>query len=154
MHREYLLYTSAGDNTDFYDRWASEDRNYNIWCSYYGNEKSIPQNIKDNVDFYKRIKGPKWGCFHKLYHNRKEEINNYKAIILADDDIIITPKDIMTLYDTVMSNDLFMGLPSFNVEGYPPSKCDHGGLKTDPEYKLRYTSFLEMNFPCFRMDAL
>ena len=32
-----LLFTSAGDNTFFYNNWCDKNRNYDIWLVYYGN---------------------------------------------------------------------------------------------------------------------
>ena len=32
-----LLFTSAGDNTNFDELWLDEDRNYDVWVVYYGN---------------------------------------------------------------------------------------------------------------------
>ena len=48
--RKNLVFTSAGDNTDFDTLWLEKDRNYDVWVVYYGENEKIYQMYVDKVD--------------------------------------------------------------------------------------------------------
>ena len=53
--KENVLFTSAGDNTSFYNLWYKENRNYDIFICYYGNDKK--NKYEEYSDVYLRRKG-------------------------------------------------------------------------------------------------
>ena len=53
--KKNLLFTSAGDNTNFYELWLDDIRNYDICIYYYGNCNY--DKYKEYSDYYFKGKG-------------------------------------------------------------------------------------------------
>ena len=54
--RKNLVFTSAGDVTKFDELWLDEDREYDVWVVYYGDDEDTFQKYKDKVDYIERRK--------------------------------------------------------------------------------------------------
>ena len=51
-----LVFTSAGDNTNFDELWLAPERNYKVWVVYYGDNDEIYEKYKSKVDYIERRK--------------------------------------------------------------------------------------------------
>ena len=145
--RDYLVYTSAGATAKI-RRWhRSATRNYDIWVTNYS---GIPSLNKQYSDFYNERQGSKYENLLAVFHEHRELLAQYKAIMVADDDLIISPTSLSALFNILEENDLWLLQPAFSGFG----KTSHKITKRQLFSALRYTNFIEMNCPIFRTDKL
>jgi hypothetical protein len=147
--RKYLLFTSVGDNTDFHNRWCSENRNYDIIAYYYGNSDDNYNLYKNKVDVLLRKKGYKWPLLLEYYRNNKSVFENYERYFIVDDDIVLTTNEINSLFDISDKYNLSICGPAFSKKG------KYAKLAPPKENTvLRYTNWIENNAPIFNYTAL
>jgi hypothetical protein len=146
--KENLLFTSAGDNTKFYDLWCLEDRNYDIFICYYGDDDHKYQEYSDH---YLKRKGSKMQNFHYVWNTYDDVlIKNYKNYYIVDDDIIISTNEINELFNLLNELNVWILQPSFSFK----SHVSHGITKQKKDSKYRYTNFIEINTPFFSNYAI
>ena len=145
-----LVFTSAGDNTEFYKNWLGDNRNYDVFVVYYGDDDKNFNKYKSFADKIWRRKGSKFQNFYYLYKNFPKEILNYNAFYIVDDDIIMSTDGINKLFDILYKYKLSICQPSFTND----SKISHKITLQVPGNILRYTNFVEVNTPVFTKDAL
>ncbi len=143
---KYLVFTSAGDNSNL-SGWLEEDRNFDLWVSYYGDEQD---RYRDVSDYYIAKKGGKFPALHYVYQHWKKILNHYHAILVMDDDIIIDGSAISHLFEMRKKYDLWLLQPTFDPKG----KISHSITISKPDTLIRYTNFIEMGCPLFRKDKL
>ena len=142
----YLVFTSAGDNNRLH-QWLKGYRNFDLWISYYGDEKN---RYKNHSDFYIAKKGGKFPNLHYVYQHWEDILSHYEAILVMDDDIIIDGSAISRLFEIREQYDLCLLQPSFN----PLGKISHLITRVNPFAFMRYTNFVEVTCPLFRKDKL
>jgi len=147
-----LVFSSVGDNTQFDDLWLGNNRNYDIYVIYYGNDDKIYNKYKNKVDYIERRKGSKFQNFHYLYHKKPEFINKYERFFILDDDIIFNVNSINEMFDISKKYDLWICGPTFKKDG--KSKISWKITINQPNNLLRYTNFVEVNTPLFNKYAL
>ena len=143
-----LVYTSAGDMTRFYKDWTGQNRNYDIWVTYYGNNEINYKKYKEYVDFINKRKGFKFQNFYDLYN--KKDLSQYDRIFILDDDIIIDTSKINQMFDISKMYNLNICAPTFTHS----SKISHPKTKNNPKWFMRYTNYVEVNTPLFNKSAL
>lgn len=141
-----LVFTSAGDKANI-DFWLKGSRNFDLWVSYYGNEKNRYQDLSD---FYISKKGAKFPNLQYVYQHWEDILNHYEAILVLDDDIIINGSEISRLFEIQKQYDLWVLQPAFDQRG----KISFSITRVRPFSFLRYTNFVEMTCPLFRKDKL
>jgi hypothetical protein len=142
----FLVFTSAGDRGKV-RHWVDGPREFDLWISYYGDADDPLQGI---ADYYVRRKGSKFQNLHHAFQTSPEVLSLYEAIMVADDDIIISAKDLNRLFHIREAYDLWALQPAFTTWGkvsWPITRVRRNCL-------LRYTSFIEMTCPLFRYDKL
>jgi len=149
---KYLVYTSAGDNANLHYWLKGFDgkecqRNFDLWVTYYGDEK---RGYKEISDFYNERKGGKFQNLLYIYQNRQTILDNYQAIFVMDDDIIIDTFAINRLFEIREQFDLWLLQPAF----HPRGKISHPITFMIPDCYMRYTNFVEVGCPLFRKDKL
>ena len=145
-----LIFTSAGDNTQFYNHWLGENRNYDVWCVYYGNNDENYKKYSTLVDKIWKRKGSKFQNFHYIYKNYRELLDKYDRFFIVDDDIIINTNDINNLFDISIKYDLWLCQPSYTLT----SKISWPGTAHVPNNLLRYTNFTEVGTTVFSKYAI
>ena len=148
--RTNLVFTSAGDNTNFYDYWFENNRNYDVFCVYYGNNNTNYLIYSNIVDKIWNRKGSKFQNFNYIYKNFANLFNKYERFFIMDDDIIISTDNINKMFDISKEYNLWICQPSFTYE----SKISHHITKHNTDNILRYTNFIEVNSPLFSKYAL
>jgi len=143
---KYLVFTSAGDYSNL-QVWVNGYRDFDLWISYCGNQ---PGRYKDLSDYYMSKKGGKFPSLHYVYQHWKKIIEQYEAILVLDDDILINSSKINKLFKIREEYDLWILQPSFEHIG----KISHKITKVNPFTLLRYTNFVEMNCPLFSTNKL
>ena len=150
-NKSYLVFTSAGDNTQFYDHWLEENRNYDVWVVYYGKSDSNYDMYSKVVDRIWKRKGGKYQNFHYIYNNYKDDLMKYNRFFLVDDDIVMSTTDINNLFDISVKYNLLVCQPAFTPESKISIPYLNRVIKGNI---LRYTSFVENNTPVFSKYAL
>ena len=145
--KEYLLFSSVGDRENSekaFHMWSdNKNRNYDIAIYYF---KSKPENCK--VDYCKYKKGFKFENF--LDFESKNDISKYKAIWIPDDDIQISSENINKMFNLFMKYELDLAMPAFSDN----SQISHVITKTDSNYILRYSNFVENGVVIFSQESL
>ena len=91
-----LVFTSAGDVTNFDALWLDSERKYDVWVVYYGDNEEIYQKYKDKVDYIEKRKGSKFQNFSHIY--KSKDLSQYERFFILDDDIIISTEDINKMF--------------------------------------------------------
>ena len=142
---KYLVFTSAGGSNNV-DRWLGE-RHYDLWICYYGCQSNT---LASCCDFYLERKGGKFQNFFFLYQQYQDVLAHYDAILLADDDILISPSEINRLFAIRAEKSLKCLQPAF----LPHGKNSHPITEYQWFSGLRYTNFIEVTFALFERNAL
>ena len=148
----YLVYTSAGDNSNIH-YWLKNfngqkvEKSFDLWVTYYGNQRN---KYKEISDFYNMRRGGKFQNLLYVYQQWKEILDNYEAIFILDDDIIIDCNAINRLFEIREQFDLWLLQPAFDPRG----KISHPITKVNRSCFMRYTNFVENTCPLFRKDKL
>lgn len=143
---KYLVFTSAGDCHSV-NSWLTKHRNFDVFVVYYGDKNFSEQS---DVDFFLENKGGKFPNFHYVYHMYKELIHSYDAVMIIDDDIILSGIDISQLFELSTEKKLDLCQPSFSSKG----KISHLVTKKVPFSLLRYSNFVEVTCPVFSTTSL
>jgi len=147
LMRDYLIYTSAGSAANIKQWYTSTNRKYDIWVTNYTNTASLNREYSD---FYNEHIGSKFQNLKYVFQEHSDLLSKYKAIWVADDDIIISPNSLNALFKILENNDLWMLQPAFSLFG----KISHIITKRKLFSSLRYTNFVEVTCPLFKTDKL
>jgi hypothetical protein len=166
-----LLFTSAGNNCIIDKYWIDNNRKYDIFVCYYGNNPDKP--LMKYADYYAERKGGKFQNFYFFWqqnpqqpirsesdisiqtvnpNKKKFNIKDYDYYFIVDDDIIISTTDINRLFLVISSYNLDIIQPSFPIG--KNSRISHEITVSQPELFMRYTNFIEVNTPVFSKSAL
>ena len=141
-----LVFTSAGDKSNAY-RWLRGRRNFDVWISYYGEE---PGRHSDLADFYNIRRDSKFGNLKFVYETWPELLDSYQAVLVTDDDVLISGDRISRLFDLREELDLWLLQAAFS----PLGKISWDITRAQLQCLLRFTNFVEMTCPLFRKDKL
>ncbi len=150
LNKKYLVFTSAGNNTNFDNLWTGDNKEYDLWVVYYGDDDSKYERYKNKVDKIWKRKGSKFQNFLYIYNNYYNDLMSYDRFYIVDDDIIMDTKAINDLFKISEKYDLWICQPAF----LPESKISHPLTLVQPGNILRYTNFVEVNTPVFSKIAL
>ncbi len=143
--KKYLLFTSAGDSSAV-DSWFDSDRNFDIWVTYYG-DNEFP--FEHDVEYFNKRKGGKFPNLYENYRHYNEVFKQYDAIMVSDDDILITARELSKLFSISSEEQLDILQPAFDPRG----KISYPVTKVVPFSYLRYTRFVEVTCPMFSGPA-
>lgn len=145
--KDFLIYTSAGLNANVAQWASSPDRSYDIWITNYSD---TPNHLREFADVYNESKGAKFPNLKKIFEEHGSTLSRYKAIMVADDDIIISPQKLNALFRMIEEKDAWIVTPAFSKFG----KISHTTTERRLMSKYRYTNFAEVTCPIFRTDML
>jgi hypothetical protein len=146
LQNKYLVYTSAGDRSNL-RYWLKGKRNFDLWVTYYGDEG---EKYKDVADHYNKRKGGKFPNLHYVYREWPDRLASYDAIMVMDDDIIMSGGEISRLFELRARYDLWVCQPAYSLQG----KHYHPITEVRPGNLLRYTNFVEVTCPVFLKGKL
>ncbi|MDZ4262149.1 MAG: hypothetical protein U1B30_07445 [Pseudomonadota bacterium] len=144
--REYLIYTSAGKFSCL-NKWVLGDRKFDLWVTNYSDQPSL---WKEYADFYNETKGAKFPNFKRVFEANKALLKGYKAIMIADDDILISTERLNELFEFASQNNFTIVTPAFSRFG----KISHATTARELVSDYRLTNFAEVTCPIFNADAL
>lgn len=145
--KDYLVYTSAGHASSVKQWWSSVDRNYDIWVTNYTDTRDLN---REYCEFYNERKGSKFQNLKAVYETHRSQLAAYKGIMVADDDIVISPHALSALFSLLTAHDLWILQPAFSRFG----KISHKITRRRLSPALRYTNFVEVTCPVFSTDRL
>ena len=148
---KYLLFSSVGDNTTFFDYWIGNKKNYDISIVYYGDNDENYNKYCELVDFIECNKGSKFQNFYYYYNKHKDYLlKTYDYFFIVDDDILIDTKDINELFKLSTKYKFWISQPSFTEK----SKISHNVTRKQNNSLFRYTNFIEVNTPIISNTVL
>jgi hypothetical protein len=149
-----LLFTSAGDNTNFDELWINDNQEYDIMVVYYGNKQESYDKYSKKVDWILKRKGSKFQNFHHIYKNHKDIIDKYDRYFILDDDIIFDYKDINKMFYLSRKHDFWICGPTYKKS--PECKISYKETlsRANENILFRYTNFVEVGVPLFNKEAL
>lgn len=143
-----LVFTSAGDNTNFDELWLDPIRKYKVWVVYYGDDDEVYEKYKSKVDYIERRKGSKFQNFNHIW--KTKDLSEFERFFILDDDIKIGTKNINEMFAVSSQLDLSICAPSFDKE----SKISWRVTASQPNSVLRFTNWIEVNVPLFNREAI
>jgi hypothetical protein len=150
IKRRNLLVAPVGDDWSasvWMDR--PEAATFDIIALYFGDNATYSCPLcKDVV----HAKGPKWRLFLDFSNSENWSTlsSKYDYIMLPDDDLHMNTCAINKVFSTMKTYDLLMAQPSVcHARGSATWRPE---LHQNPSYLLRYTTFVEVMAPTYRMD--
>ena len=144
--RRNLVFTSAGDISNV-RRWLKGPRNFDVWISYYG---EAPGRYSEIADFYNVRRDSKFGNLKFVYDTWPELLAPYEAVLVSDDDLVISGTQMSRLFEIREEMDLWLLQAAFS----PLGKISWDITRAQRDCRLRFTNFVEMTSPLFRKDKL
>jgi hypothetical protein len=147
-----LVFTSAGDNTNFIKWWATgkDTPDYDIFVYYYGDSEENYNKYKEHVCYIEKSNGSKFQNFYKFWMKFLKIIEDYDRFFILDDDIEFSISDINEMFKISEEYDLLICQPSFTDR----SKTSYEINKFKNNRILTYTNFVEVNTPLFHKQAI
>lgn len=147
-NRKYLIVARVGDKS-LHREWIShsEKRNFDILLDYYGN---VPNKYRDECDFYVQSKGLKWPGLYAILKTHRSLILQYDSVWFPDDDISVDTLTINFMFEVFTKYQLDLAQPALTRDSF----FTHGITIQNPEFKLRFTDFVEVMVPLFSREAL
>ena len=133
--KKYLLFSSVGNNS-VHEQWLDCNRDFKT-VLYYWDEGTAPST--QNIDELVVKKGFKYPNFHHYYIDHKEEILNYDAVFIPDDDLRISCEELNRLFKVFSTNQLWLAQPSLDRDSHYSWPIT---LQAEDSI-LRYTNFVE-----------
>lgn len=144
--RKNLVFTSAGDRSNL-ALWCKSRRNFDLWICYYGDRLGA---LIDLADYYVIRKGGKFPNLRYCVERWRDIFEQYDAIMVADDDLIMKTNDFSALFDIREKYGISVLQPAFDLRG----KISHRITREQSFSFLRYTNFVEVTCPLFCKDDL
>ena len=126
---------------------AEEDRNWDLCISWYGS--GLPQDLVGWEYFTHQPNDRKFSGIYKLFLDGSPLLD-YENIFMPDDDLMMSWGDINKLFNIFRLGGFDIAQPSL----VPTSYVTHPVTAQNPDYVLRYTSFVELMCPVFSRQFL
>lgn len=150
--RQWCVFTSAGDHNNVAS-WVSNlpGRDWDLIVAFFGEDERAYQDLIKISSTCVRMKGSKFQNLKKLVERQPGIFANYDFVWVADDDLIISPPEIETLFRYACCYDLWVCQPAFDKTG----RVSHPVTVPDgKDVDLRFVNFVEVTCPLFRKDKL
>lgn len=147
---KHLVFSSVGDHHAL-KTWTrhckGSKKGFDLWVAHYG-ENALSSDLE--IDFCIGLKGAKFPNFKIFCERYAPLIQQYDAIAVLDDDLILSASDIRSLFAIRETYDLWLLQPAFAESG----KISHTITRARADMLLRTTNFVEVTCPFFRTDKL
>ncbi len=147
-NKRFLIVSCIGDNS-LHKHWIdnAELRNFDLFLSYYGDEKN---KFENDCDYFIKQKGLKWNCIHKIVKKYLNIFCSYDAVWFPDDDIITNTENINKMFDAFTQHNLSLAQPALTHDSY----YVHAITIQSTGFLIRYTNFVEVMAPIFSRKTL
>jgi hypothetical protein len=147
--RRNLVLLRAGD-TSIHQQWfgaSGEERNWDFILNYFGDD---PGKFRSDDGLRIDGKGPKLQGLHDCIRSHEELIRAYDYIWLPDEDLACTCAGINRMFEVCHERKLKLAQPSLTHDSYFTFPI----TLNCPQFRLRFTTFVEMMAPCFSRETL
>lgn len=139
---------SAVGKTSLHKNWIKDQvKSFDLHLIVYDDSFNL---FKSDADYVVEGKEFKLRLIYQYLMNNKGLINEYDYFFFPDDDIMIDPTNIDSLFSMMKEYNLDIAQPALSE----PSYYFFPHTKKQYESDLRYTNFVEMMLPCFSQEAL
>lgn len=148
-----LVFTSAGNNTNFDKLWFYKNKiNYDIIVYYYEDDEKIFNKYKNISKLIVKNKGSKFQNFYHFYLNYIDVLNEYEYFFILDDDIIFENnyEDINRMFKLAKNYNLDICSPCFTNDGI----ISHPITLHKQNILLEYTNFIEVCICLFNKKSI
>ena len=145
-NRKNLILVRAGDRS-LHPQWLSNDRNWDLVLSYYGD---FPDRYKDQYDFLHSFKGSKWEGIVNFIESNASLIDQYEYLWLPDDDLFCNAETINNFFILCKALNFTIAQPALT----PYSFYSWPITVQAQECIARQTNFVEIMAPCFEVRHL
>lgn len=143
-----LVICRAGDHS-FHPQWIQgAGKQFDLWVDYYGEEQ--PETFRSSCDWYHESPGLKFPGLYKLIKEFADQVFQYDAVWLADDDIETNTETINQMFAIFHRYDLWLAQPSLSRDSF----YSHSITLNQPDLELRFTNWVEVMVPIFAKEAL
>lgn len=148
MTKHNLIVVRAG-NSSLHLSWMlpEEKRNWDIVVSYFGDD---PEQFRGKDVERVDSKGPKWPSLYALLTNEMFPWRSYDFVWFPDDDLAFSGPMINKFFDICREFKLDLAQPSLSWESY----VSHLITVHNPNFRIRFTNFVEIMAPCFSRKLL
>jgi len=138
-----LIIACVGDKS-YHKHWLKgAKRSFDIVLIYFG---KINGKFREDADYYFHIQDTfKLETIYAITHRIEAIVKKYDSIGLPDDDCFIDCRSINKLFGFFHKYDLDLAQPAVST-----GKISHPITKQNRGYILRYTNFIEAQFPIFK----
>ncbi len=144
VSRNNLVLVRAGDRS-LHPQWLSNNRNWDLIVSYYGD---FPERYKDQYDFLHCFKGSKWEGIDNFIGSNASLIDQYEYLWLPDDDLFCNAETINNFFKLCKALNFTIAQPALT----PYSFYFWPITIQAPACVARQTNFVEIMAPCFRVE--
>jgi hypothetical protein len=147
--RPYLVVLRANEQSvhpDWIRDIEDDQRNWDFCVSYYGDESTFGQDTLAEYQVHQPHER-KFAAIHHLFW-RDSPLWRYDYVFLAEDDLMMSWRDLNRMFATCRRYGLDLAQPTLT------GNVNQSITRPDPEYLLRYVSFVELIAPIFSNAAL
>src|SRR4026207_1515204 len=101
--RPNLIFSSVGDHGNL-PRWLRGRRNFDLWGTYYGETRG---RFRDRADYYNQRRGANVQTLLFASRPWPKLLARYAAILVMDDDLLISGSALSSLFDIRDRYDLW-----------------------------------------------
>lgn len=143
--RSNLVFVRAGGNS-LHSKWIKNDpdRNWDCCVSWY-----VAPHPESLAEYYEDTGTNKFDAFDAFYRKTIAG-NQYRYVLVVDDDIDFLPGDISRLFMLCEAHQLYLAQPSLRWGTH----ANHDVTLHNPACIVRRTRFVEVMAPCFSRPAL
>jgi len=145
--KKTIVICCVGDDS-LHTEWYSDKKNYDLFVVYYGNNSDISLEFKKKSDFFIQKKGEKFNLAYDIISDNKILFDNYEYVWIPDCDMEISVNEINEFFEISKNFDLYLSQP---CQG---GHVSHLITMQHPGNLLRFTSFVEISAPLFKIDIL
>lgn len=148
-NRRFLVLARVGGNS-LHRRWLDDDgphRSWDLQLNAYGADAQRMEHydLPTVVD-----QGTKLDSIARHFRAHPQLLERYDYILLPDDDLLMSVAGINRLFAIMREYDLSIAQPSLTLDSY----INHPLFVHCPQFRLRYTNYLEGMACCFRASYL
>jgi hypothetical protein len=144
----FLAIVRAGKNS-LHESFSADLSSRNFDLFVYAYHEDVPKPPRP-TDHYLLRPGEKISSYAWLFQERTDLFETYDVIALLDDDLAIDIEALSTCFDIGWAYDLNLWQPSLTLDSY----FSYAAFLQNPNFKLRYTNFVEMMCPFMTSETL
>ncbi len=150
MNKDNLIISAVGDKS-LHKEWIKSHSAFDVVLIYYGNNDEIYSDYKKDALICIAQTGQKYHLIKMFIKENFDFVLKYKYVWLPDDDISISADNLNDMFNIAKEYNLYICQPSvISSDG----KVGHEITRPRKGFKLRFTNFVEVMMPLFKVETL